>query len=201
MPSISITPRAAKCRIDSFSRAGQLVLMQRLAASPSSRTISPPHTGQCLGMRNGRRSRALRHHAHHLRDDVAGALHQHRVADLDAQPRDFVLVVQRGARHRDAADARPAFRWATGVSAPVRPTCTLDVLHHGLFLTRRKFERDGPARRFGGPAELALLAHRIHLDHHAVDFVGQRLAVALPNFGKSRAPRPSRRISCDASSP
>ena len=55
MPSIFITPREAKCRIDSFRRAGQLVLMQRLAASPSSRTTLPPQTGHCAGMRNGLR--------------------------------------------------------------------------------------------------------------------------------------------------
>ncbi len=47
--------------------------------------------------------RALLDNAHDFRDHVAAALHQHRVADLDAQPRDFVFVVQRGARYRHAA--------------------------------------------------------------------------------------------------
>src|ERR1022692_3698889 len=56
MPSIFITPRAAKCRMDSLRRAGQLALMQREAASPSSRTILPAHTGHASGMRKDLRS-------------------------------------------------------------------------------------------------------------------------------------------------
>ena len=42
--------------------------------------------------------------AHHLRDDVAGAAHDHRVADADVLAGDLVLVVQRGVGDDDAAD-------------------------------------------------------------------------------------------------
>ena len=89
--------------MDSFSRAGQLVLMQRLAASPSSRTtVAAAHRAL---LRHAERLAvgALRLHAHHFGDHVAAALDHHRVADLQAQPLDFVFVVQRGARNRDAA--------------------------------------------------------------------------------------------------
>ena len=47
--------------------------------------------------------RALRLHPHHLGNHIAAALDHHRVADLQAQPLDFVFVVQGGARNRHAA--------------------------------------------------------------------------------------------------
>ncbi len=54
-PSMSMTPRAAKWSTDSLRRAGQFVLIQRLIASPSTRTTSSPQSGQFLGITNGRR--------------------------------------------------------------------------------------------------------------------------------------------------
>ena len=135
MPSISITPRAAKCRIDSFSRAGQLVLMQRLAASPSSRTIFAAADRAMLAACGTAAGRALRLHAHHFRNHVAAALDQHRVADLHAQPLDFVFVVQRGARHRDAAHLhrlQMRHRRQRAGAAHLH----FDVLDHGLRLPR-----------------------------------------------------------------
>ena len=98
MPSIFITGRAAKCRIDSFSRAGQFVLMQRLADSPGSRTMSPPHTGHCFGIWNGLRCEPCVFDPHDFRDHVAAAFDHDGVADLQAEAFDFVFVVQRGAR-------------------------------------------------------------------------------------------------------
>ena len=43
-------------------------------------------------------------HAHDVRDDVAGALEQHRVADADVLALDLVHVVQRDVADGDAAD-------------------------------------------------------------------------------------------------
>ena len=123
MPSMFITPREAKCRIDSFNRAGQLVLMQRLAASASSRTILPPHTGHALGMRNGVPVGPLRVHPHHFRDHVAAALDHHVVADLQPQP-PISSSLCSVARETVTPPTSTGFRCATGVSAPVRPTCT-----------------------------------------------------------------------------
>ena len=56
-----------------------------------------------------------------LRDDVAGALDDHVVAFADALAVDVLLVVQRRARDRDAADLTGSII-AHGLSAPVRPT-------------------------------------------------------------------------------
>ena len=65
--------------------------------------------------------RLSEHDAEDLRDDVAGALHDHRVADAHVLARDLVLVVQRGVGDDDAAD-RHRLELGDGVSAPVRPT-------------------------------------------------------------------------------
>ena len=46
----------------------------------------------------------LQDDAHDLRDDVAGALDHHRIADAHILARDLVFVVQRGVLHHDAAD-------------------------------------------------------------------------------------------------
>ena len=46
----------------------------------------------------------LRKDAQDLRDDVAGALDHHRVADADVLAGDLVLIVQRGIRHHHASD-------------------------------------------------------------------------------------------------
>ena len=183
-----ITPREAKWRIDSFRRAGQLALMQRLAASPSSRTILPPQTGQCVGMRKGFAVRALGGHAHDLGDDVAGAFDHHLVADLQAEALDLVLVVQRGAGDGDAADLDGLEVGDRGERAGAAHL-HLDVFDRGGGLARGVLVGDGPARRFGGEAELALLVDGIDLDDDAVDFVGQVLALGLPTRRRRRAPR------------
>jgi len=47
---------------------------------------------------------AFQHHAHELRNDVAGALHDRGVADAHVLARNFVLVVQRNVLHYHAAD-------------------------------------------------------------------------------------------------
>src|SRR3954451_14425271 len=41
----------------------------------------------------------------HLRDDVAGALDAHAVADAQAEPRDLVAVVKRDVGHDHTSDA------------------------------------------------------------------------------------------------
>ncbi len=66
----------------------------------------------------------LEQRAHDLRDHVARLVEQHRVADAHVLARHLVLVVQGAAAHRRARPRTPGRRWATGVTAPVRPTCT-----------------------------------------------------------------------------
>ncbi len=133
-------------------------------------------------------ARALLDDADHFRDHVAAALDEHRVADLDAEPLDLVFVVQRGAGDRNAADVnRLQMRHRRERSGAAH--LDLDPFDHGGLLARRELEGDGPARRLGGPAELALLRDGIHLGHHAVDLVGQLVAALPPIRRRTRAVR------------
>ena len=52
----------------------------------------------------------------------------------------------------------------------------LDVEHDGGGLPRRVLERDGPARELRGEAQLLLEGEGVHLHHHAVDLVFERVA-------------------------
>ena len=122
---------------------------------------------------------AFLHHFQHVRDDFAGTLHQHGVANLHAQPLDFVHVVQRGAADRHAADLHrleKSHRSERAGAADIH----LNVVHHRGFLARRIFVGDGPARSFGGVAQLVLYGNGIYFHHHAVDFVRQFFALVFP---------------------
>ena len=70
----------------------------------SSRNAWLPQTGQTSGKTKGLALFELRKDAQDLRDDVAGALDHHRVADADVLAGDLVLIVQRGIRHHHASD-------------------------------------------------------------------------------------------------
>ena len=103
MPSISITPREAKCRIG-FLQPRRAVRVD----APAGGFACLPHdiaAAHRTVLRHAERLAlvALLQHPHHFRDHVAAALDQNRVADLHAQPLDLILVVQRGAR-----DGHPA---------------------------------------------------------------------------------------------
>ncbi len=158
MPSISMTPRAAQCRMVSFKRAGQFVLMQRLAASPSARTISPPQTGHGFGMRNG-----LRCSPSATTRTTFGITSPARststVSPICTPSRSISSSLCSVARETVTPPIFTGFRCATGVSAPVRPTLHFDTLHHGFFLPRGELEGDRPARSFRGPAQALLLLH------------------------------------------
>src|SRR5262245_43238170 len=117
---------------------------------------------------------ALLDHAYDPGNHIAAAFNKHFVADLDAEPRDFIFVVSRRPRDRDSSDlywlqmrhrrqrAGPADLYA-------------DILDDGGRLPRRVFVGYCPPRRFRRPPELPLSGDRIHLHHHAVDLVRQAL--------------------------
>ncbi len=105
--------REAKCFRRSTACAGQTSEpVQRRATSASpvfssiSRSAAEPQRGQTCGNSYGFApcGRFAVDHFDNLRNDIAGALHDHRVADANVLAGDFVLVVQRGVRHDDAAD-------------------------------------------------------------------------------------------------
>ena len=179
-----MTPREAKCSRDSFRRAGQLALMQRLAAlALLAHHLAAAH-GTVRRQAEGLAVRALGRDADDFGNDVAGALHHHLVANLQAEALDLILVVERGAGNRNAAHfhrSQMGHRCQRSGAAHLH----LDGFHRGGSLARRILISDGPARRFGGEAELALLLHRIHLHDDAVDFVRQAFALAPPRYSQS----------------
>ena len=66
---------------------------------------------------------------------------------------------------------------ATGVIAPVRPTCTSIATQFGQRFLRREFMRQRKARRARHEAERVLLVAPVDLVDHAVDVVRQVLAL------------------------
>src|SRR6185312_9265515 len=115
---------------------------------------------------------ALEHHRDDLRDDVAGTLHDDRVALADVLARDLVLVVQGGALDDDAADGdrrQLRDRRQRAVAADL----DRDPLEYGLRLLGREFMRDCPARRARGEAEPLLEIEIVDLVDDTVDIVRQ----------------------------
>ncbi len=108
----------------------------------------------------------------HLRDDVAGALDAHAVADAQAEPRDLVAIVERDVGDDHAADADrsqpPDRRQLAGA-----PDLDVDRFQRRLGLLRREFVREAPARRAPDEAEPLLPVEPADLVDDAVDVVGQ----------------------------
>ena len=88
--------------------------------------------------------------------------------------------MQRGAGH---SRARHQHRVHLRHRRQLARTANLhgDVAQKRGLLLGRKLERDGPARRAGRVAHGLLLRERVHLHHHAVDVIRQRVA-ALQAF-------------------
>ena len=137
-----------------------------------------PHTGHCVGITNSRAScrTAVEQRAHHFGNHVAGAPHDHRVADADILAAHFVFVVQRGIRDRRAADEhrlQPRHRRDRAGAADLH----VDRDEFGQRFLRGKFVRQRKTRRARHEAERVLLVAPVDLVDHAVDVVRQRLAL------------------------
>ncbi len=111
-------------------------------------------------------------HAHHLGDHVAGAPHDHRVADPDVLAPQLVLVVQRRVGHGDAAHEHrlePRHRRQRAGA----PDLDLDAEHLRRRLLGRELVRDREARRARHEAQPLLRSELVDLVDHAVDLEGQ----------------------------
>ena len=108
--------------------------------------------------------------AEHLRNDVAGALDRHRVADANVEPRDLFGIVQRGVLHHDAADGH---RFELGDRRQKAGAADLDfdVPDDGRRLLGREFVRDRPARIARHEAEPLLPVEAVDFVDDAVDVV------------------------------
>ena len=176
---MSIARRPAKCRIACLRCAAQnRPPEQRWSLPPFSRTTALPHTGQRLGHAEVRHvALALAGHpAHHLGNHVAGAPHDHRVADAHALAAQLEQVVQRGVAHRRAADEH---RLELGHRRQLAGAADLDLdaVQPRLLLLRRVLVRHRPARLARLEAELLLQRAFVDLVDHAVDVERQRVAL------------------------
>jgi hypothetical protein len=108
-------------------------------------------------------------------DDVAGASHDHGVADAHVLAIDFVLVVQGGVGHRHAANEYRG-KARHGRQRPGAAHLHLDAEHRGELLLCRILVCHRPARLARDEPQFALLIEAVDLVHHAVDVERQLVA-------------------------
>ena len=120
----------------------------------------------------------LRNDAQHLRDDIAGALDGHGVADAHVFARDLVLVVQRRVLHHHAAD-RHRFELGDRRERAGAADLDLDRVDDRYRLLGRELVRDRPARAAVAGAEPRLPVEPVKLVDDAVDVVIERAALEL----------------------
>ncbi len=179
--------RETKCLSRSTRWAGQISPpVQRLTASilPVAGLISRDRMAAAgrADIGKGESFRALRplllNHAENLRDDVAGALHDHRVADAHVLARDLVLVVQGGVLHHDAADG-DGIELGDRCERAGAADLDVDVAQDGGRLLGGEFVGERPARRAGAEAKALLQVEAIDLVDDAVDVVAEAGAALL----------------------
>ena len=114
----------------------------------------------------------FQHHLDHFGDHVSGPLDDHRVPDADVLAVDFILIVQSRPAdlHAPHADRIHEGRRSKGAGPA---DLNDDIPNLGRRLFGFEFECQGPARAPGDGPQRFLKAEGIHLDDHAVDFVGQ----------------------------
>ena len=137
-------------------------------------------------------------HFENLRNDIAGALDAHRIADAHILARDLVLVVQRRVRHDHAADGH-RLEFCHRRQRSRAPDLNLDSLDNCRRLFRWKLMRRGPARAARDEAEPLLQRETVDLVDNAVDVIAERRALRLDGAKMSehfrfRMTQPGQRI-------
>ena len=140
------------------------------------RTSATPHEGHFFGNFHGF---ALGWRLERTGDHVSSAANDDRVAFPDVLALDLVFVVQRGGADRDAAHEH-GLEEGERSHHPGPSRVDADLAQQGGPLLGRELVRDGPAGRVAGRPQLLLKGDLIHLHHHAVDLVVDRVAAALP---------------------
>ena len=197
-PSMSKALREQKCLRPSTAWAAQTrrpVQRRTTSASPVfssiSRNAAEPQTGQTCREHVGLcAARPLvEHDFENLRDDVAGALHDDRVADAHVLARDLVLVVQRRVGDDDAAD-RDRLQLGDRRQRAGAADLDLDRLDDRRRPLGGEFVRDRPARAARDEAEPLLQREVVDLVDDAVDVVAERRALRLDRAVMRRASPP-----------
>ena len=120
---------------------------------------------------------ALGKHAHHFRDDVARASHDHGIADPHVLALDLVLIVQGGVGHGDPGhpnrlQARDR-RQGTGA-----PDLHVDAAHYAELFLGRKLAGHRPSRSPRHGTQRSLLVEAVDLHHDPVDVEVEPVAAA-----------------------
>src|SRR5262249_15322448 len=124
-------------------------------------------------------ARLIRDNIDNLRDNIAGTLHHHGVADADvaavaqlftSYAPDVVLVVQRDVLHDDAADA-DRLQLAHRREGAGATNLDLNPLENGDRAFGRKFMRNAPARRARYEAQPFLPVDAVDLVDDAINVV------------------------------
>ena len=122
-------------------------------------------------------SRAFfRHHLHHLRNNIACPANEHGIADVHIQTADFIHVMQGGVGNRDAAD-KHRFQACNRSNSASTAHLEFDVFNDRQLFLGRELVGNGPARCPGDKPELLLEIQAVHLEHDAVDFIGQAVTL------------------------
>ena len=122
---MSIALRPAKCLSRSSSCAGHDAFGQRRSTSPSGFTAGVPQTGQRSGGDQGRAPFGLFSSTTRTTLGITSPPRSMRtVSPTRTSLRAISSSLWRVARLTVAPASATGARWATGVSLPVRPTCT-----------------------------------------------------------------------------
>ena len=115
------------------------------------------------------------HHFHHRGNDLAGFFDDDGIAHADVLALDFLLIVQRGARH-GAAGKKDRLQLRHRCQDARAPHLHSDRMELRLRALGFVLISHRPARRLRGTAHRLLRRHARHLHHRAVRFVRQRAA-------------------------
>ncbi len=126
----------------------------------------------------------LFHRPHHLGNHVPGALDDDDIPYPHVFGSDFILIVQCGARHGDAAHRR-RIQHGYGRQHAGASHLDLNVAHTRVYLLRRELERHGEPRRTGRKSQRFLRLQIVLLGYRAVDFHSVGFAL-LPHFCRIR---------------
>ena len=164
------TDEAAGAAAHRIDLAGHPLLAHRMGAADRAflREVIGPGMGRTL----------LRHETEDLRNDVACALHDHRVALADVLAGDLVLVVQRGVGDDNTTHGH-GLKPRDGGESTRAAHLDIDLLQHRRRLLGGELVGEAPAWAARHEAEALLPVEAVHLVDDAVDVIAEIRALAL----------------------